>query len=200
MTKTLNIWVASTQQIKLTAVEEAITLCEQGNDTIQEIRVEGYKASSGVNEQPFGWDEIVQGAEHRLSELKRAKETSNSYVDLYVSIENGIIQLDSHSPHDLPKILYHDTACVIVELAHGYGSIKKSLQFSGSVAVPNSVVQDSMECSPPFSKTAGFFLKKRYPTISEKDPHFSLSRIHRKDLLKAAIQVAYNTAVKEIPV
>jgi len=74
--------VGSANQPKVEAVRSALRAYAP------EVRVEGVEVSSGVPEQPVGWDEIVRGARNRAH---RARESAA--CDLAVGIEDGLVEL-----------------------------------------------------------------------------------------------------------
>ena len=56
------------------------------------IEIEGIKVSSEVGDQPIN-EEILQGAQNRVKNLKRYAKENNIKADLYISSEVGITNL-----------------------------------------------------------------------------------------------------------
>ena len=56
------------------------------------IEIEGIKVSSEVGDQPIN-EEILQGAQNRVKNLKRYAKENNIKADLYISSEAGITNL-----------------------------------------------------------------------------------------------------------
>merc|ERR1711924_75075 len=75
--------VASKSGLKLAATELAF------NSLGVNPQVIGVKAASDINEQPFGHEETILGAQNRLKHTKAAQPD----CDFYISIENGVFEV-----------------------------------------------------------------------------------------------------------
>ncbi len=80
----MKIAIASKNPVKVEAFQRAfqLTFPEEGLETCS------LAASSGVNDQPFGESETLEGALNRLSEVKKLAPGQ----DYYCSIEGGLIR------------------------------------------------------------------------------------------------------------
>ena len=163
----MRILLASESKIKLDAVREVFC------NNIKGITIKGVKSPSSVHEQPVGYKEMTTGAENRL---KYIKENYKGY-DIYISIENAI----GHIKHTL----FIDVGYVLIEINQ-----KRGKGFSASIPIPKDVV--SYIAKHNFNKTIGDAVVELYGAKDKNDPHYVLCGIHRKDLLKQAIEIAYN--------
>ncbi|MFH0779820.1 MAG: DUF84 family protein [Parcubacteria group bacterium] len=174
----MKIVVASTSTVKLFAVKEAVLeiMPEALGKAPDEFQFIPVSAKSGVNIQPYGLDEIEQGASNRL--LKAAD--AHSEYDLLVSIENGLLKED----HNFTDI------AVIILCTPGYNTLKT---LSAGIAVPRATVQETREAG--FDKrTWGQTLAMQYPhsPCQADDPHSFLTnnKFSRKKILADAIKIA----------
>ncbi|MFI4919337.1 MAG: DUF84 family protein [Legionellales bacterium] len=76
----LTVHLASRSSLKIEATQEALQVML---DPLP-IKLRAHDAQSGVNEQPFGYDETIKGATTRLQSLK------DSANDMMISMESGI--------------------------------------------------------------------------------------------------------------
>jgi inosine/xanthosine triphosphatase len=110
---------------KIEAVRAALT------PYAPDVVVEGVEVSSGVSEQPVGWDEIVTGARNRA----RGAWASGT-CDLAVGIEDGLFELVLPDGGER-EVLNVACACVVA------GS-HESLGFSSAFAYPPSCVEPAL--------------------------------------------------------
>jgi inosine/xanthosine triphosphatase len=108
--------VGSANQPKVDAVRSALRAFAP------RVRVEGVEVSSGVSEQPVGWEEIVRGARNRA---RRAREVAA--CDLAVGIEDGLVALP-----DAEGVVQH----VNVGCAAVVDRVRTSIGFSSAFAYP----------------------------------------------------------------
>jgi non-canonical (house-cleaning) NTP pyrophosphatase len=165
----MRILVATSSEIKLNAVKRAL----------RGASVDGVTTKSGVPEQPVS-QEIMTGADNRMSLIK-----DNKNYDYYISIENGITKFKT-----LDNVTYVDVAYVLIEKRCENDSFKKSFSFSASVPIPLEFSDYVIKHN--YTKTVGDACKKIYPDSDSKDPHFILCGVHREDLLKEAVEIAFN--------
>jgi adenine phosphoribosyltransferase len=120
--KLLNVYVATTNNAKLTAVYEACLRRRFSSTTYQIYEVHSVSGiSSGVPEQPFGLNQTIQGAKNRLKQCKeivlKQKGSISETEDIFIAIENGI-----HKARDGPTYkdgdAYYDVPVVVVESPH----------------------------------------------------------------------------------
>jgi non-canonical (house-cleaning) NTP pyrophosphatase len=183
-----NIFVATTNVAKLTAVYEA-SLKESSifpNDHVFEVySVDGI--SSDISEQPFGLSETSDGAMHRLLNCMSVIRNDNS---IYVSIENGIIAGDNNESYcDIPVIQYKLP-----------GADVKMINSSASgVIIPEQYrvwVEESL-CSPGRSITFGSIIEKR---LAIKDWHKFISGKSRKNIIRDSMEVEVEPEPEPAPV
>ncbi len=79
----MNIAVSSTSPHKVGAVREA-----SEGIFMPELHIQGFKVASGVNEQPYGQEETLQGARNRMARL--VELVGDTRFDLFVSMEGGV--------------------------------------------------------------------------------------------------------------
>merc|ERR1712110_1061972 len=97
-----------------------------------DVQIEGVKASSGINEQPFGHDETIKGAMNRLADAKLQRPGATYYV----AIENGLFEVQA------PGSRFFDVAWVIVEGASDDGAAPpQALAHSVGVEFPSEFVE-----------------------------------------------------------
>mmetsp|Transcript_11298 Transcript_11298/g.23844 ORF Transcript_11298/g.23844 Transcript_11298/m.23844 type:complete len:201 (-) Transcript_11298:46-648(-) len=172
----MQVVVASTAHMKVAAVQKL--LAEEA------ASVQGVKAASGVNDQPFGHEETIRGALNRLADAKLKAPSA----DLYVSMENGLFEV----PGDGRKMLCFDLAWVAIEDAQG----QRSLAHSAGVEMPGVAV--SAAKASCFSKTAGSEVARvanQSPSsdpVDPQDPHTYLTNgfCSREELLLSALRIA----------
>lgn len=82
--------VGTQNQAKLGAVRSALAGFAPDATT---LRIEGASVSSGVPEQPIGWDQIAMGARHRAHAAFELGGASLAF-----GIEDGLVRLSSNEP------------------------------------------------------------------------------------------------------
>lgn len=119
--------------------------------------------SSGVNEQPFGWEEIILGANNRTRNALKMI-AADVTPRLSVAIENGVVPVTANGPD-----FYMDIAWVILnDLKTG----KQYATCSTGVTIPAEIVKKAQE---DFKHTTiGDVLHSKDSSISAKDPHSTL--------------------------
>mmetsp|Transcript_121062 Transcript_121062/g.353780 ORF Transcript_121062/g.353780 Transcript_121062/m.353780 type:complete len:212 (+) Transcript_121062:77-712(+) len=125
------------------------------------LRVEGVKAASGINEQPFGHEETARGA---MSRLRHAKELAPG-ADFYASVENGLFEVNVDGA---PR--FFDLAWVAVERASDGWS---GLAHSVGLEFERSWVEEARSAGKGFEEnTVGAVVAARAPEGTDKqDPH-----------------------------
>jgi non-canonical (house-cleaning) NTP pyrophosphatase len=162
----MKIIVSSASSQKLTAVQMAF----QNTITDKTVEMLGYKASSGINEQPVGKDEISLGCNNRLSETMK-----NQLGDIYVSIENGI---------ELRKEEWHDFGYIIIYIP------RYRKEFDGvteSVIFPTDCVEEAMRRGFDLH-TVGSVIAERNPGVDKQDPQLWLTGKSRVQYLVDTIE------------
>ncbi|CAJ1396472.1 unnamed protein product [Effrenium voratum] len=178
----LQVIVASTAKMKVAAV---MRLFAEGGVACQpdrELVIEGVKAKSGVNDQPFGHEETIRGALNRLAHAQQERPGA----DFYLAMENGLFDIATGG-----TALVFDLAWVVIEDKSG----RRALAHSAGVQMPNWAVDSSRGSS--FSTTAGGEVARAATTagqeVDPQDPHAFLTSglCKREDLLTSALAVAW---------
>lgn len=169
-----SVVIASTAEMKVGAVKR---LLGEGF-TVAGGTVEGVKAASEINEQPFGHEETLRGALNRLANARKLRPEASYYV----AIENGIFEVVAHGPR------FFDLAWVVVETGAG----QQALAHSVGLEFPREFVEQARAVG--FDKThAGEKLAAAIAGVHLQDPHHWLSgrRLCREDLLLGALIAAW---------
>ncbi len=116
--------VGSVNEPKLAAVRSAI------GAYAPDAKVEGVAVSSGVSEQPVGFEEIIRGARNRA-----AGAVSGSSCDLGIGIEDGLVPLPTGGSEG--EVVHLNIGCVAITDGE-----RTSIGFSSAFGYPP-------ECSIP---------------------------------------------------
>lgn len=169
--KIINVYVATTNKVKLNAVYEAslfgchlfpplgIHYCVHS--------VEGVR--SEVPEQPYGIDETTEGANNRLENCYKIVKSDNG---IFISVENGIIR-KNNTYYDIPIIAFRKGA-------------RNDTFSSNEVEIPkmyDTYVEESIN-SENRSVTFGSIIEKK---LAITDWHEFVSGKSRKNLIKNCI-------------
>lgn len=172
----INVYVASTNKVKLNAVYEASLIgCHlfPPLDVIYCIHsVEGVK--SEVPEQPYGTKETTEGAKNRLENCCKIAKSANIDNGIFISIENGIFA-DENTYHDIPIIAFRT----------GMHNDTFSTEYS-AVEIPkkyDAYVEESLG-SENRSVTFGSIIEKK---LGITDWHEFVSEKSRKNLIRDSI-------------
>lgn len=165
--KHIKIYVASTNSAKLGAVYESISESNifPSDSYFQVFSVSGI--NSGVPEQPYTIDEIIEGAMNRINHM--INEIGEEAI--YISIENGIYKSNDNY-YDTPVLAYK---ILDKEIIVNYGD---------GILIPveyNKYVEESLVDQ---KKTFGSIIEKQ---LAIKDWHKYVCGISRKDLIKDLI-------------
>jgi len=160
----VNIVLASTSAIKIRA-------CRQAFHGIADAELLPVNADSGVPRQPLN-EEVLRGARNRLDAARRLRE----HADLYVSIENGLMEEEGRSI---------DRAVVLIARAAG----SPVVAVSEGVEFPADCVAEARRRG--FERcTVGEILRERGLVADAEDPHQTLSGRHRAAYLEDALRKA----------
>lgn len=148
---------------KLDALREACVLV--GID----IKIIGIPVESGINAQPYGFDETYEGAMNRAKNA----QTENSQA-VVVGIESGIIPIGDK---------FIDMAVVVVLTSDG----RSFVSTSAGVEFPRDVVETAR--TRGFKTTTAGSIVAEIMGGSGTDPHSTLTggKVTRKELLTEAI-------------
>ena len=139
---------------------------------------------SEINEQPYGIEETLLGAENRIKNMKSKLLSKNLEYSLIVSIENGIIPAGDY---------YIDLAVVVIEMNDGTRSVSTSC----GVMFPKDDVEEA--------RNRGFYLNTAGSVIAERigcpsnDPHSALTGqiFNRKSLLEEAVKLCFSQILQQ---
>ena len=159
----MKIAIATASELKIRALENALRILNI------EAEILFGKTSSGVAEQPLGYEETSKGARNRLMECKK-----NFDADITVAVESGIIPIEGS---------YFDIACVRTITKDK----KESMAFSSGYFIPDWMAQEARE-----NKSDIGVIVQKLSGGTDKDPlsYFSSKLIKREDILSQAIVLA----------
>lgn len=179
--KPIRVVVASTCIHKVEAVRDAMKVIF----TSTEFTVEGISGcESGVNPTPWKLTIIEKGARNRMKALRELEPNA----DFFVSIENGLVDLDNSefgsAVVDLPFVLVNDSQATSESYALGVG-----------VKVPQPIAYKVMVSL--CKETVGTVAKELNPNIDPQDPHSTWTNnfISRKAIIAQAVVVAFGQLV-----
>ncbi len=170
--KKIRVLVASSSELKVASARKAF----QRLWPDAEILVEGAKAHSEINEQPYGLEETFKGAFNRLRNSRKLKTVPYDYC---VAFENGIVPIEESGERFL------DLAAIVIEDPNGL----RTRALSGGVEFPSEMVllarQRGFE-----QNTAGSLIAERFG-CDPKDPHLYLTgnAVSRESLLIQGIEL-----------
>jgi non-canonical (house-cleaning) NTP pyrophosphatase len=188
---TITVVLGTCSLLKIEAVNRAFARCFPYSQVV----VVPLDATSGINEQPFGNTETIQGAQNRISSAKALFSQAYDYV---VAIENGIteIPLPLRQREDellQPKCLLLDLSWVVIE------SRKNNLEaYATSTGLPFDEESFNVTRQKGFDKftvgdtIANKLLQTRATGCSSKDPHSYLTnqQLSRLDMMEQAVRCA----------
>lgn len=154
----MRIAVASTSVHKVQAAKDACA-----HVFADDIVAEGFKAQSGVNEQPYGLEETLKGAENRLAHLRNI--IGDQYFDLLVAMEGGIFSLGTGEDER-----YFDCGWVIASDAEG----NTARGTCTGLEYPRDAVQEARKRGFE-TTTIGTVLQQRGLILDGTDTHASLT-------------------------
>ncbi len=197
------IAVGSTSSQKIDAVGRAFYEIYNGDKKYfwqrRKIRVIGLNASSGVNEQPWGYEEGFKGAYNRLDQAKERMRRDKRRHDYVIGIENTLIPVGTSDfdrqleifelprtqetkllPEEFWDMRFADIACVVVEDNLG----NQQEEASADVIFPAKYVRKAIESG--FRIPAGNFIAEDL-NGDGADPHMTLVHKPRSEFIKDAI-------------
>ena len=168
------VYLSSQSKIKLEAVSLGL------RDIGMKYQIIGLDVKSSVSEQPIGLDETIEGAENRITALKKQVDGKGKYEYL-VSIESGLI-------YNSEKNNYFDLGVCIIENFKG----ERETSLSAGIHIPTDIAEDVIQGNLDL----GPYVMKKY-SAEEKDPVyiFTNKKITRAQLLQQAVS---NCAAKFI--
>lgn len=165
------IIVAGTSDIKIAATKKAVYEL-----ILKDVEVESIKiGSTGINEQPVGESEILEGAMKRAKLAKEADDSTNSST-IYLGIENGI---EEQTPHN-----WFDYAFI-------YGIFPKGEKVTKTIRCffpEECVIATSLLPGGFKDNTVGKYMASIGLVRDPADPHVDLCGFRRTELLKEAIK------------
>ena len=167
----MRIIVAGTSDIKIKATKRAIYQL-----VLKDVEVESIKiGSTGINEQPIGESEILEGAMKRAVLAKEA-DNSKNIPTIYLGIENGI---EEQTPHN-----WFDYAFI-------YGIFPERERVTKTIRCyfPEECVIATSKLPGGFKdNTVGKYMANIGLVKNHTDPHIDLCGISRVELLSEAIK------------
>jgi non-canonical (house-cleaning) NTP pyrophosphatase len=172
--------VASKTDLKLSAVLSAFETLG-----IQRVTVLGVSADSGINDQPIGHEETMRGCVNRLRGA--LLDPAAQLASFVVSIENGIVELETPAADGSTDRRYFDLAYVCVE---NVGTGDRFWSHSCGLEFPASLVQQCEKLG--FDKTTVGSLIAAAEGGDKQDPHSTLTRgaVTRAACLRQAVVAA----------
>lgn len=172
----MRVGITSKSQLKINAILHA---CKKMNVEYREvIDADCY---SGINDQPFGLDETLLGAENRLDHFKTEMLNRKETCDIMVSIENGIVKMGEK---------YIDLAVIVIEVEEGdrFYATSSGIEFDAEYV-------DEAKRRGFYSNTVGSVMAESLECTSN-DPHrlltygrFSRQKILTDGIMKCLSQV-----------
>ncbi len=171
----MDIFVASTSEHKIGATRDAAKIAFHGKT----LNIKGHKAASGINEQPIGNEETLQGAFNRLTNLKTV--IGGTRYDLLVAMENGLFVVNMNGTD-----MWIDSGWVIAQDADGRQAIAQT------AGVPFPTADVEIARAEGFATVTAGSVIARQPGVDGTNPHGYLtnSLVHRTETLKQAILAA----------
>lgn len=171
----MSIFVASTSEHKLNPVRSGLV----GMESDEPLVVIGKKAKSGINEQPEGAEETLQGVLNRLADLKA--QLADTRYKLLVAFENGLLPVQVGN-----KKRWFDPGWVVVEDEHGH----QAFAHSAGIEFDESAVAEAREKGFD-TTTVGSIVAAREQADSG-DPQRTLTNglVARSAMLEQAFKIA----------
>ncbi len=159
----MKIAIATASELKIRALKNALSILKIDAEIVYS------KTSSGVAEQPFGYEETSKGALNRVMQCKDIFDP-----DISVAVESGLIPIGKS---------YFDIACVHTISKEN----QESIAYSSGYCVPEWMVQEVKA-----NNTDIGIIAQRLSNSTDNDPlnYFSAGLIKREDLLSQAIVLA----------
>lgn len=184
----INICVAGESRIKLTATASAVARLKL-YATVSSTAI----PSTGIDEQPVGYTDILQGAGLRSRLARQVKsERGRSIEDLYIGIENGIEEKDGvYSDYAVVFICFEKIADTIIEQ-------------SAKCVFPTASVLATQNLPGGFKfNTVGKYLESQGIVAKHDDPHIDLCGRHRALILsdtivKALLQISKHSTFAKV--
>lgn len=170
----LKVVVGSTSEHKINATRAAL------RELDIQAEVMGFAADSGVNPQPEGLNEILEGATNRAFNVQRAVIRPDGERILFIGIENGIVYKKTSR-----FALVSDYAEVVLldgEFAFFANSAGHPVNYGDVEEAQNNGLS---RC------TVAEFTKLRTGCdATDATPHYTGGRMNRVELLKGAVKLA----------
>lgn len=184
--ESLVVVLGTTSALKLSAIKQAFvskqTKIFEALHLSAEAKFEFVPtaAASEINEQPFGYEEIIKGATNRASNALKLAKIEPSKPRIVIAIENGVIEVPTGA-----QPLYMDIGWVVMK------DLETGAQYNSSstgVLIPTEVWEETKKLGFE-KKTIGDAMHARDPTISTKDPHTALLGyvLTRTDMMEQAV-------------
>lgn len=172
----MDIYVASESIHKCKAVKEAAGIVfpsDQGH------AVRGMKAASGINEQPVGHEETLQGAVNRLADLVRI--LGSTKYDLAVALEGGIFSVKSNGVDE-----WYDCGWVVAQDAAG----RRAQAHCAGLQFPTADVEEARRLGFDRYTVGSVIAKRAGADGTDPQSYLSAGLITRADVLRQACVAA----------
>jgi len=145
-----------------------------------QAEVMGFAADSGVNPQPEGLNEVLEGATNRAFNVQHAVIRPDGERTIFLGIENGIV--DKKSSRHAPVSDYAEVVLLDDE----------SIFFANSAGHPVNYGDVENARDKGFDRcTVAEFTKQRTSCdATDATPHYTGGRMTRVELLKGAVKLA----------
>jgi non-canonical (house-cleaning) NTP pyrophosphatase len=179
------IGVGTKSALKIRAIESALHQLEKhGTSKLGDLILSPWELrtgniNSGVPAQPFGFEQMFEGA------INRARKAQEAYgAEIGIGIENGLVDISG----DRGRFWIDPPAVAIV---YPRWQIT-GLSLGAALPIPRSMVREVQEQQTEL----GVIIQKRAGG-GEKDPHKFLSRgiLDRESIIAQAILIAFATIV-----
>ena len=169
----MKIAIGTTSELKIRACKEALSKLGIESELL------AVKAQSVVPDQPFGFEQITQGAKNRAVEALKLTENA----DFSIGIENGLAKVDEIGQ-------WFDIPCVCIVTKEG----DESYSFGSAYFVPDWMIDKIKE-----ENTELGFIIQELDGEAEKDPigYFSSGKFKREEILTQAIICALVKVIKK---
>jgi inosine/xanthosine triphosphatase len=159
----MKIAIATASELKIRALKNALEKLKLKAEILSG------KTSSGIPEQPIGYEETAKGARNRVLECQK-----NFDADISIAVESGVMPIEGS---------YFDIGCVHVISKEG----SESIAFSSGYFIPDWMIEEVKGNGTDIG-----IIAQRLSGGKDKDPlsYFSGELIKREDSLSQAIILA----------
>ncbi len=160
----MKIAIGTASELKIRALKDALNVLKI------EAEILSGKTSSGIPEEPIGFEQTSLGAKNRANECKQKHDP-----DIAVAVESGVMEILGNN---------YSIACVHIITKDG----QESVAYSSGYFVPDWMLKEALETNSDIG-----VVTKRISGGVDKDPlgYFSNNLINREHSLSQAIVLAF---------